>query len=302
MQIVSPQSKGLFQAAVVESGPCDSLTPKDKALAQGVQFTTALGCDGAADKLSCLRGKTSEEVLTAIPASTDLIFGNGASWFPVLDGWYLPDKPSALLEAGNFNKVPTILGANGDEATIFFYLAKTEIADDAQLAMFAEKLVPGHGQDVVARYSSKTFGTAQAAALAAVGQAGFICPTRRTARAIAKTGTSAYQYHFTYAPPGALFGDLGAFHSAEIKFVFGIPSQLLPQPLTDEEMVLSKEMMGYWSGLAAKGDPNGEGALAWPKYDPSKDESMVLDLQLSTKAGLYKDECDFWDGLEVVTP
>ena len=168
--------------------------------------------------------------------------------------------------------------------------------------MFAEKLVPGHGQDVAMRYSSAKFGTAQDAALAAVGHAGFVCPTRRAARAIAKTGTPAYQYHFTYAAPGGLFGDLGAFHSAEIKFVFGIPSQLLPQPLTEDEMVLSKAAMGYWSGLAAKGDPNGQGALAWPKYDASTDESLVLDLKLSTEAGLYKDDCDFWDGLEIKTP
>lgn len=302
MHIVSPQSKGLFQSAVVESGPCDSATPKDKALAQGEQFATALGCSAGSDKVACLRGKTPEEIITALPASSDIIFGDGANWFPVLDGWNLPDKPSALLESGNFNKVPAIFGANADEATIFFYLAKTEIADDAAFETFAEKLVPGHGKDVVARYSSAKFGTAQDAALAAVGHAGFVCPTRRAARAIAKTGTPAYQYHFTYAPPGGLFGDLGAFHSAEIKFVFGIPSQLVPQPLTDEEIVLSNAMMGYWSGLAAKGDPNAEGELAWPKYDAGADQSIVFDLKLSTETGLYKDDCDFWDGLEIVTP
>ena len=302
MHIVSPASKGLFQAAVVESGPCDSATAKDKALAQGQEFAAALGCDMATDVLACLRGKTPEEIITALPASSDLIFGDGANWFPVLDGFNLPDKPTTLLESGNFNKVPTIIGANADEGTLFFFLAKTTIADDAQFEAFAEKLVPGHGKDVVARYSSTAFGTAQDAALAAVGDAGFICPARRAARAIANTGTPAYRYHFTYAPPGALFGGLGAFHAAEIKFVFGIPSQLVPQPLSDEEAVMSKAIMGYWSGLAAKGDPNGQGALAWPKYDANKDETMVLDLTLSTKTNLLKDECDFWDGLEIMTP
>jgi hypothetical protein len=29
---------------------------------------------------------------------------------------------------------------------------------------------------------------------------------------------------------------------------------------------------------------------------------MVLDLKSSTQAGLKKEECDFWDGLEVVVP
>lgn len=302
MQVVSPQSKGLFQAAIIESGPCDTATAKDAALAQGEDFAKALGCDAAPDKLACLRSKTAEEVMTALPASSDIIFGEGANWFPVLDGWNLPDKPTKLLEAGNFNHVPTIVGSNADEATIFFYLAKTNIPDDAALAMFAEKLVPGHGQDVLARYSSAKFGTAQEAALAAVGDGGFVCPARRTARAIAKAGLPAYQYHFTYAPPGSLFGDLGAFHSAEIKYVFGIPSQLLPQPLTEDELVFSKQLMGYWSNLAAKGDPNHEGALAWAKYDATGDATMVLDLKSEIKSGLFKDECDFWDGLDIMTP
>lgn len=302
MQIVSPQSKGLFHAAVIESGPCDTATAKDKALAQGEQFAMALGCDAAPDKLACLRAKKPEEVIMALPASSDLIFGEGANWFPALDGWMLPDTPSKLLEAGNFNKVPTIVGANANEGTIFFYLAETKIPDDAALEMFAEKLVPGHGKDVVARYSSATFGTAQDAGLAAVGDAGFVCPARRMARAIAKAGTPAYQYHFTYAPPGSLFGDLGAFHSAEIKFVFGVPSQLLPQPLTEEEMAMSKAIMGYWSNLAAKGDPNHEGALPWAKHDAAGDSTMVLNLKSELKTGLFKDECDFWDGLEIATP
>lgn len=302
MHLASPQSKGLFQAAVVESGPCNIATPKDTALAQGEQFATALGCNGAPDVLTCLRGKTPDEIVNALPLSPDIIFGDGATWNPAIDGWNLPDRPINMLEAGNFNKVPTIVGANADEASLFFYLAKTNVATDEEFEVLAEKLVPGHGKDVAARYSSAKFGTAQEAALAAVGDAGFVCPARRAARAVAKSGTAAYRYHFTYAPPGGLFGDLGAFHAAEIKFVFGIPSQLVPQPLSEEEMVLSGAIMGYWSGLAAKGDPNAAGALAWPKYDASTDETMILDLKPSTQAGLKKEECDFWDGLEVVTP
>lgn len=302
MHLVSPLSKGLFHAAVVESGPCDLAKPKDKALAQGAEFAKALGCDSAPDVLACLRGKPAEEIALALPSSGDLILGGGASWYPMLDGWNIPDKPSKLLESGNFNKVPTIVGANSDEGTLFFYLANTKIADDAEIVTFAEKLVPGHGAEVAARYSSAKYGTAQDAALAAVGHAGFVCPTRKAARAIAKSGTPAFQYHFTYAPPGSLFGDLGAYHAAEIKFVFGIPSQLAPQPLLDEEIVMSNAIMGYWSSLAAKGDPNHEGAMAWPQYDAASDKTLMIDLTLSTQAGLLKDECDFWDGLEIMTP
>jgi para-nitrobenzyl esterase len=198
--------------------------------------------------------------------------------------------------------VPVILGANADEGSLFLQLAGTKVADEAAFEMLTEALVPGHGKEIVAKYPSAMYGSAQKAAAAAVGDAAFVCPTRRAARAIAAASGDAYLYHFTYSPEGSLFGDLGAFHSAEIKFVFGTPGQLLPDPLTDNELKLSAAMMGYWSRLGEKGDPNGEGAFVWPKYDAAKDESLILDMTVSTQAGLKKDVCDFWDGVASAMP
>jgi para-nitrobenzyl esterase len=304
MHQVSPKSKGLFQRVINQSGPCDSGGAEAAAFAQGEQLVAALGCEmaGGAEVLACLRSKPSDAILKALPSSNDLIFGEGASWFPVIDGWNLPDVPSKLLEAGSFEKVPTILGTNADEGTLFFQLAGTVIADDAALKTVAEKLVPGKSDEVLEHYSTATHGSAQAAAMAAVGDAGFICPARRAARSIAKAGADAYLYHFTFVPPGSLLGPLGAFHSAEIKYVFGVPSQLLPQQLTAEELTLSEAMMGYWARHGAAGDPNGEEAALWPKYAADKDENIVFDKTISTQTGLNKERCDFWDGLSVPTP
>ncbi|MDI1484188.1 carboxylesterase/lipase family protein [Polyangium sp. y55x31] len=299
--LVSPESKGLFQRAIIESGPCDSFLGKDKATAQGADLLAALGCEGP-DALTCLRSRSTEEIMTALPSSADLIFGDGAKWFPVLDGWNLPDAPSKLLAEGQFEKVPTIVGGNADEGSLFFALANTMIADDAAFEALAEQLVPGHGKEVVAQYPSATYGSAQKAAAAAVGDAGFVCPTRQAARSLAKAGVPTFHYHFTYAPKGALLGDIGAFHAAELKYVFGNPGQLAPQALTDEEIAFSKVIMGYWSRHAAKGDPNGEGAFSWPAYDAEKDESIILDMTVSKQAGVRKDKCDFWDTMPSFTP
>jgi len=295
MHMVSPESKGLFQRAIIESGPCDTAVSKPVATAQGDAFAAALGCKGDPDVLGCLRGKSTEEIMSALPSSNDFLFGDGANWFPVVDGWNLPDAPGKLLESGSFEKVPVIVGSNADEATLFFVLGKTKITDEAAFETFAEALVPGHGKDVVAKYPSATYGSVQAAATAAVGDAGFVCATRRMARATSQAGADTFLYHFTYAPKGGLFGDLGAFHSAEIKFVLGNPGQLLPNPLTDEELTMSKAIMGYWSAHADKGNPNLEGAVEWPQYTAAKDQNIVLDLTISTQSSFKKDLCDFWD-------
>lgn len=302
MHLVSPPSAGLFHRAIIESGPCDNATPEMEANTQGESFLTALGCDIAKDPLGCARSKSTEEIATALPVSSDLLFGDGASWFPVLDGWNLPDAPGELLAAGKFEKVPTIAGSNANEAALFFALGGNKVADEAAFEAFVETLVPGHGKDIAAKYPTATYGSAEKAAIAAVGDAGFVCPTRRTARAIAEGGAPSFLYHFTYAPKGGLLGDLGAFHSAEIRYIFGLPGTLLPQSLTEEELSLWSAMRSYWGRFAAGGDPMGEGAARWPKYDAATDESLRIAPMITTEAGLKKDLCDFWDGIKIPSP
>ncbi|NUP05443.1 MAG: carboxylesterase family protein [Polyangiaceae bacterium] len=295
--MVSPPSEGLFHRAIIESGPCDTATPKADAMAQGEEFVAALGCDTDADRLACLRAKDTQAIIDALPVSNDFIFADGPNWFPIVDGYNIPDTPTNLFASGNFYDVPTIAGANSDEGSLFFRLAgKTGIVpDEAAFESLAEQLVPEHGAEIVAAYPTAEFGTAQAAAEAAFGDAGFVCPTRRFVRALGAAGGSAYLYHFTHAPENTLFSDLGAYHSGEVRYVFGNPAQLVPSMLTEDERTFSESIMGYWSRHAANGDPNGNGALEWPVYKSATDEAMILDFEQSVEAGVRADTCDFWD-------
>lgn len=301
LHMVSPGSEGLFASTMIQSGPCDTLTTEADAHAQGLALVEAVGCDAEADVLACMRGKTTAEIIDAIPAGTDFLSPGAPNWAPVLDGLVFPDQPAALFEEGQFADVPAIVGANANEASLFFTLSELMVPDEESFLALAESLVPGHGQDVVAQYPADRLGSAQAAAIAAVGDAGFVCPARRTARRIANAGGEAYLYHFTYGPQ-SLFGELGAFHSAEIKFVLGVPSQLLPFTITAEEQPLVDAMMGYWYRHTASGDPNGEGAVLWPRYELEADEHLVLDLEVSTGSKLREELCDFWDGVTVSPP
>jgi para-nitrobenzyl esterase len=297
--VVSPLSAGLFTSAILESGPCDQGTPLVEAEAQGAELAAAVGCDAVPDVPACLRAKPPAELSTAL-AGGSFLFGDGANWFPAIDGYNLPEEPTRMIAQGDFNNVPIILGSNADEATLFFALAGSEyeIQDEADFEALAETLMPTHGAEVVARYPIADYGSAQAAAEAAVGDAGFICNARRTARAFTAKGGKAYLYHFTHAPENALIPELGAFHSAEIRYVFGVPGQLLTQPLSAEELGLSKEMMGYWFGLSEKGDPNGGERVPWPAYDVESDQHLTLSMSIASGAKLKQQQCDFWDELD----
>ncbi len=296
LHLISPLSKGLFHRAIIESGPCETGTgilEKD-AEAQGDDLAKAVGCGDPATALACLRGKAADELLVALPGKKGLISGEGVSWFPMVDGLNIPDQPSTLLAAGKIAKVPVILGSNKNEGTLFFTIGASA-KDDAEYEALMSAIFANQGAKIVAQYPSAKYGSAKDAAAEAFGDGAFVCPTRRTARALAKAGVPTYLYHFVHAPK-ALFPNLGAFHSAELPFIFGNP-HLGIMLAAAEEQALSKAMIGYWSRLSLTGDPNSKEALAWPSYDAASDSNVVLDLTLSTQSGLKKDACEFWEGI-----
>jgi para-nitrobenzyl esterase len=296
--IVAPGSAGLFHRATIQSGPCDLVVSEEEAFAAGTPLFAALGCDEG--DLSCVREADVATLVEALP-TTDFSIGNlGTGFYPVVDGVVLPEAPSAMLGKGEFTPVPTILGTNADEASLFFTLGGTVLETEDEFRELAEGLAPGFGSDIVERYVS-LFPNVQEAALAAVSDAAFICPTRRAARALADE-TPTFLYHFTHAPE-SLLGDLGAFHSAEIRYVFANPSQLLPSALTPEETLLFEAVSSRWAALATDGAPD----AGWPAYDATSDEHLEIGLaggrpDLQVGANLKQSVCDFWDSLPISFP
>jgi para-nitrobenzyl esterase len=295
LHILSPRSEGLFHRAIVESGPCTlgTGTTEKEAEALGDMLTDALQCTSPTDVLACLRSKTADEVLAAIKITMTTLTGGGLGWYPIIDGLNIPDSPAKLLEAGSFSKVPTLLGSNKDEGTVFF--AFGDPLTEAEFEGMMEPYFPGHGAEIVAQYPSAAHGSVKDAAEEALGDGLFVCPTRATAKALSKAGAPTYLYHFVHEVKSSSFPGFGAFHSSEIPFIFGNPYWDIT--LGAEEQELAKVMRGYWSRMAKSGDPNSDGAPAWPKYDAATDPHLVLDLSISTSAGLKTDLCDFWAGL-----
>lgn len=71
--------------------------------------------------------------------------------------------------------------------------------------------------------------------------------------------TDAYVYYFDRKLPG---DDAGAFHSAELWYVFG-SLKYCWRPLEEEDFDLSRKMIAYWSNFIKSGDPNGGDGGAW---------------------------------------
>ncbi|PYR56963.1 MAG: hypothetical protein DMF91_20645, partial [Acidobacteria bacterium] len=121
LHVVSPGSAGYFGRAIIQSGYASTRwrTLAD-AEALGTTFAATMGCTDPSTVLSCMRGKTTAQVLLAF-ANGQQEFAQTArvQWGPVVDGLDIPDQPRTLYENGAFNHVPTIIGATRDEGWIY---------------------------------------------------------------------------------------------------------------------------------------------------------------------------------------
>ncbi len=269
-----------------------------------MDFAARAGCDGASDVAQCLRDASIDTITSADEASGQAFttLGAGMVWTLVADGTVLPGDFRTQVEAGQFRNVPTIVGWNGDEGTLFVMLAE-QAGNAVDAASYADTLgqladLYGVSPDaVLAQYPLAAYPDAGAAFADALGDAVLGCPSRRAARLLAGAGADVHVYHFTY--PDARFQlpptrTLGAFHSAEIQYVFGHPAGVGMTSFRGDDETLHGAMAAYWARFVQRGDPNGDGATSWPAYDPSGDANLVLDRSVEAGTAPDADACALW--------
>ena len=297
LHMVSPGSAGLFHRAISESNGCTlrQATAADAAPAMD-RFVSAAGCSTSADVLGCLRQVPADNLLGANP------LGDGwASANVIVDGGFLPDQPRTLFAAGQFSKVPYLLGANADEGNEQLY------GPGSLSGLLAEKgylgalrtLFGDLAEQIAALYPPENFpptatiSSSELLALGrAVGDSGNVCQTYDTARRVAAGGADVYLYNFARPDSDPTWEFLGADHQAEIGYVFGSIDLR-----TDANRQVASAMQGYWTRLARSGDPNGEDAVPWPRYEDATDERINLDVPISVVSGFRRTECEFWWGV-----
>ena len=299
MQLVSPSAAGLFERAIIESGPSLMTRPLKEAEVRGDEFASKLGCAKAADVAKCMRSKSTEQALSAIPASP--LGGNGLVWSPVMDGHVIPRQPVEAFAAGQFNKVPVINGSNHDEGTLF--LAFAEPNTPQQFEQRTRERMGKAADRVLAEYPLKNYPTPAQAAAAILGDSVFSCGIRKASELMSAQQVPVYQYEFNdpNAPNFFMFNPpfpLGAFHGSEIRYVFQTSMRGTAQ-FTPAQQKLSDEMMGYWIGFINSGKPRAA-SPQWKPYTKSGDDILSL---APDKIGYTSDfakvhHCELWDSIK----
>ncbi len=292
--MVSPLSAGLFHRAISESGGCTAgIATSAQSGTQADDISTTVGCDTAADELACLRAVPVGDLLDAFSFSeAELeITGLGIS----IDGGFLPDHPRTLFDAGAFAHVPYMLGANSDEGTLFF-IGSTPIETAEE---YTAELVSRYGAlapEVEALYPVSSFASPQAALIRVAGDSTLVCTTFDVASRVATAKNRTYVYNFARLIPLPFVSllDLGAFHGAEIAYVFGS----VPPPTFIDDATLGTQMREYWSRFATGGKPKATKASGWPRFKPKSYKMLRLNApDLVKLKDFRRAECEFWSGV-----
>lgn len=91
----------------------------------------------------------------------------------------------------------------------------------------------------------------------------------------ANTENKAYVYYFDRKLPG---DESGAFHSAELWYVFG-SLEYCWRPLEEADNQLSEKMISYWSNFMKTGNPNEDGKREWQPCTVENPYFEVLDVE-----------------------
>lgn len=244
-----PQSEGLFHQAISQSGGfqlLDSVTLLE-AYAQGESLASSAETD-----LKGLRGLTHQEV-SALAAEI-------GDYAPVAGGPTLPITVAEAVSAGQLRRVPLMIGTNLDEWLMYL----PDEVSEQDVVDFRTSYLSATDTDGVDQALAGLTTRQQLDRLTTAQQ--MLCPSLKFADYNAKS-VPTYVYRFDRSREHSS-NQIGAYHGAEIAYVFNTHDDWLPTSAVD--ISLSEAMIQYWVNFAYTGNPNSDTLANWPQLSSGK--------------------------------
>ena len=257
--LASPRAQALFHRAIHQSGsPLSSYGLQDV-----VKYSEGLADGRTLDELRSLSANEFYELQSL--NEPELGFG------PISGGHALPD--TNLYDA--LNPKPLLVGTNDHEWLMY-------IDTEVSLRQTANDLGIDHTESEIRKILT---GLSDQHIVDRLTTAKYMyCPTLKLSDRISAQQPT-YFYLFTHVREGEYGQRAGAYHGAEIPYVFSHHDSYLVT--TVEDMQLSKDIMGYWTNFARSGNPNAEQFAKWPKYH--EDSRQVLHLGVQQTVNTARD-------------
>lgn len=302
--LASPQSAGLFRAAIIQSGLCTSpgnAVTQAQAETRNARYVTNLGC--RVTDLACLRAVDPMKLLTtSVPG---LRPASALVWSPVYENRSLPRQLRDAFESGQFNRVPVMNGTTRDEGRLFVQVASPDGRPITPVVYWAGAgLTVGlaNTSRTLARYPYRQYGTPALAFATLFTDAVFSCTSLRVNQALSgHVPVYAFEFNDPQAAtllkaPSDLPG-LGSHHSSSLVYAFQAPVAGLSDPalFTPAQQALSDAFSGAWMQFIKTGNPNATGS-AWVPFAAARGnihEFTPTGVQQSLTFG-SDHQCGYW--------
>jgi para-nitrobenzyl esterase len=271
----------------------------------GNDFSMALRCTEPRQVLSCMRSKTRDDVLLALPSGQQQFAETmRVSWGPVVDGLDIPDQPRTLYENGEFNHVPVIAGATRDEGWAYVDRSfPAGLSREVYEATVEAEFGTADAAAILAMYPADGFASPKHALAQITGDVETVCEARRIARLVERTRTPVYLYSFERKSDAAVADNV--IHGRDTNFVFGNNfDRPAPYVLNRADVALFGVISDYWARFAAEGNPNRDDpkVVPWPAFKHAvgggsgADPHIALDWPMREGTEWREKACDFWEG------
>ena len=282
MLMASPLAEGLFHRAIGESGgrfgPQPFLAEDRGGIVSAEEVGRAFVKAAGVDSISALRAVPVDKLLLVPDFRTE----------EIVDGLALPEEVRTIFATRTHNDVPILVGSTANES------ATTDVP--TTLKAYRERVESQYGgfiKEFDAAYPVESESDIRKALRDVAGQARFNLQMCTWARMTTAAGRSkAFLYYFSHVPPHPRSNELGAFHTAEIPYVFDDLAQNT-WPYHEYDSRLATLMSSYWVNFAKTGNPNGHGLPEWAPYDLANEPYLEFGDEVVSRHHLLKPQLDF---------
>lgn len=297
----SSLTKGLFQRVIGESG-----SNFGSRGTKGNDMDNLEKAEKVGDSFEKTLKKTSLAELRGMPASKLLKAAGNFSFRPIVDGYVLSDSVYNIYAKGKENAVPTLIGYNENESSVFIHLpfpftlsSKASLLSAKDFEDTIKKTYGNYSHEFLSIFPSSDNSQSQKSQLASGTVQWFGWHMHTWAELQSQTGSApVYLYYFNQLQPGNdNFHKLGVYHSSEIGYAYGNLNKTgIAYQKQDQQ--LSKIMSSYWYNFASTGNPNGDGLPKWDAFNSQKNQVMELGKEVKMITSPNQEYMNFFDRYE----
>lgn len=293
--LISPEAKGLFNKAIMESGNRFG-QPIIAPLSGGDRASTIVNTKKIMKKVGARSLKDMQkidanELVDDSTFSVEIHNQSSLYFLPVFDGKLLPEDPLATIEEGKINCDIVLTGYNTNEGSMFV----PKDINKEEYKKLLEKIFKEDADKVYTRFpvDKNHTGYDRAEYLITMG---LVFGSQIDADRLSGQGKDVYFYNFDYISPQNKEKNLGATHTAELCFVFD--TLTMPQRSNESEKMV-EQIHNRWISFVKHGNPNKyineyiQDGIKWPKYKTGEKNTMQLNIKSNIISSPLEEDAEF---------